>query len=139
MKQLFFILVICFFANKADAQQHWLMNADSIPNCDLIKTGKFINKITDSQSTPDYYLVYDDSTVTEYLNGGAYYVKSKITYESACKWKSEVVEVTIPDYDVQPGFIIHTEILTTSTVDNLIKIKVISAGEEYIFVLEKIE
>jgi hypothetical protein len=141
MKQLSIVILLLIFVSKANSQIHCLINKDSIPNCEIIKSGKFINKQTDCDATPDYYIIYSDGYVTDYVNGGKFYVKSKITYESSCKWKSEIIEITIPDYNLKPGHKILTEVIETATVDNLVKIKVRIEGEtkEHIFVLEKIE
>jgi len=35
---------ITYFINFG--QVHWLINSDSIPKCELIKSGKFVNKET---------------------------------------------------------------------------------------------
>jgi hypothetical protein len=141
MKQLSILILLLIFVSKANSQVHWLINMDSIPKCEIIKSGKFINKQTDCEATPDYYIIFSDGYVTDYVNGGKYYVKSKITYESSCKWTSEIVEVTIPDYYLEPGHQIITEVIETAKVDNLVKIKVRNKGDnkDSIFVLEKIE
>ncbi len=44
---LFVILIVtCQIAN---GQVHWFINADSIPDCDFIKSGKFVNKETNEK------------------------------------------------------------------------------------------
>ena len=141
MKRLLIAILMLICVNDASSQIHWLINQDSIPNCEIIKSGKFINKQTNCDATPDYYIIYSDGYVTDYVSGGQYYIKSKITYESSCKWESEIVEITIPDYNLKPGHKIITEVIETATIDNLVKIKVQNKGEaeEHIFVLEKVE
>ncbi|PCI95738.1 MAG: hypothetical protein COB15_11865 [Flavobacteriales bacterium] len=141
MKKLFFIAILFYCSFSASAQIHWLVNSDSIPNCELIKSGKFVNKETDCKVTPDYYIVYSNGFVTDFVNDGKYYVKSKLTFKSECKWESEIVEVTIPESSIKVGSIIITEVIETATIDNLVKIDARNKGDKEgtILVLQKIE
>ena len=52
MKQLSILILLLIFVSKANSQVHWLINMDSIPKCEIIKSGKFINKQTDCEATP---------------------------------------------------------------------------------------
>ena len=121
------------------SQVHWLINPDTRTNCDIIKTGKFINKVSNESSTPGYYIVFEDGYATEFIDDGKFYLKSKIDFISDCEYKSTVVEVTIPNYNLKPGTVIHTEVIETIIADNLIKIRSTLEGNSYFFVLQKIE
>jgi hypothetical protein len=139
MKKLISLLLITLTYLTNFGQVHWLINSDSVPKCELIKSGKFVNKETNDKTTDGYYIIIKDGYATEYINDGQYYLKSKIEFKTACKYTSTVIEVTIPDYNIEPGTIISTEIISTSSIDNLIEIKSEINNDSYSFVLQKIK
>ncbi len=139
MKLIVIITVLTLMQTITYGQVHWLINADSIPNCELIKNGKFVNKETDQVATDGYYIVFSEGYATEYVNHGEYYLKSKIEFLSDCKYKSTVQEVTIPNYSLGPGTIIYTEVINTSTADNPVQVRSTLNNSSSTFVLEKIE
>lgn len=103
----------------------------------MIKSGKFLNEETDTRTTPGYSIEIRNSEVMELINGGEYYMKSKIEFTSECEYELTVMESTIPN-DNSAGTKVYVEILATSTVDNLIKIRT-KYKDSQIFVLRKIE
>ena len=139
MKQLLFLSAFFIINFSSYGQVHWLVNADSIPDCNLIKSGKFINKESNEKATEGYSIVFENGIATEYINNGAYYLKSRVEFISECKYKSTVIEVTIPNYNLGPGTIIQTEIINTATADNLVEIKSTINDKSSYFALQKIE
>lgn len=139
MKQILLLTLFVLFSKVTFGQVHWLINADSIPNCSFIKDGKFINKETDEKATDGYYIVFKDGYATEYINNGEFYVKSKIEFLSECKYRSTIIEVTIPKYNLGSGTIIHTEIIKTAIVDKLVEIKSTFNGNNRHFILQRVE
>ena len=138
-RQFILSTILMITCQVAFGQVHWLINADSIPDCNFIKSGKFVNKETDEKVTPGYSIVINDGQITEYVNNSEHYVKSKIEFISDCEYQSTVIEVTIPNYNLGPGTIIRTEIIATALVDNLIEIKSTINETSNYFVLQKIE
>lgn len=139
MKTILLLFGFLSFTISANSQIHWLINQDTTIHCEIIQTGKFINKITDSESTLGYYVIIKDGYATEYVENGKYFVKSKIKFENPCKYESTIVENTIPNYNVKIGDKIYTEIIETALADKLIKIKSKMSGDWQTFVWEKIE
>jgi hypothetical protein len=138
--KLLLILTFFFFTHFGYSQTiHWLVDKDSITDCDFIKSGKFVNKVTDCQVTEGYYIVYKDGFVTEYMDYEKFYVKSKINFISECEYNLTIVEVSKPDYFLKIGDVVNAVILETKIKDNLIKIKLSIKGQGGNFVLEKIE
>jgi hypothetical protein len=139
MKKIILMLTIIISSQFVFGQVHWLVNADSIPECSFIKEGKFINKETPDKATEGYYIIIKDGYSTEYINNGEYYVKSKMNFTGDCAYTSTVEEVTIPNYSVRPGTQIQTEIVETALTDNLIEIKATMNGKSSFLVLEKVK
>ena len=133
------IVLLLLIATYANAQSHRLTNPDKVPNCKLIHSGKFVNQETAGQATPGYYMVFKDGFATEYVEDGKYFIKSKVTFEGECKYKSVIMACTIPDFDAKIGEVLNTEILETATSDNLIKIRSRMNIEWQTFVLKKVE
>lgn len=132
-------LLLIFICHFSFSQVHWLVNTDSVTSCEFIKSGKFVNKESNEVTTSGYYIVFEDGFATEYVQDGKYYLKSKIEFLSDCKYKSTVIEVTMPNYPLGVGTIIHTEIIETALSDNLIEIKSTFEGKDHYFVLQKVE
>ncbi len=103
-------LILILGAVPAIGQEHLFLNFDSIPNCEMMKDGTFIN--TDQPRTA-YYMVVKDGVQTEYVQDGKYYVRSSMEWLSPCSYRSVVIEVTIPGYNVKPGESATTEVLQT--------------------------
>ncbi|MES2811339.1 MAG: hypothetical protein V4670_02610 [Bacteroidota bacterium] len=140
MKNLFFISLLYLSFFNGFSQVHWLINQDEVKNCKLIKSGKFVNKISNEEATPDYFIVFSEGFATEYVDNGKYFIKSKIEFKNDCYYQSIVVECTIPNYDLSINTKIQTEILETATQDKLIKIRSKMENSEWqFFVLQKIE
>ena len=121
------------------AQLPELPSPDSVLNCDLIKSGKFLNMQAGNIPMAGYAIVFEQDVATELINDGQYILKSNIVFTSDCEYTSVVSEVTIPNYNLGVGTIIHTEIMATDTKNGLIKIKSSLGANSYFFVLKKIE
>jgi len=103
-------VLFILLAFSAIGQEHLFLDFDSIPNCEMMKDGTFIN--TDQPRTA-YYMVVKDGVQTEYVQDGKYYVRSRMEWLTPCSYRSVVAEVTIPGYSVKPGESATTEILQT--------------------------
>ncbi len=129
-----FLAVLMSSSEATLAQEMIFLMPDKVPNCAMIKHGVF--KSSD-YSIEQYYIVAKQDTVFEFVSEGKYYVKTKREFTTDCSYKSTVIEVTIPDYNVKPGTIIQADILETEC--NFIKMKVKMGIKEIITVLEKQE
>jgi len=139
MKQTFLTVLISLVTVTGFAQVHWSPNADSVLNCDLFKSGEFMNMQTAESPMSGYLLIREGDFITEIINDGQYLLKSKIEFTSPCSYTSTVVEVTIPNYAMGVGTVIHTEIIATNTVMRILEIKSTYKGEDFIFVLKRVE
>lgn len=128
------LLSILFCIDKVSAQTHILLSPDKKTNCKLIKEGKFISQ---DYSVKDYYLVVSKDTITEFVQDGKYYLKSKVEFISDCSYKSNIIMTTIPDYKITWDQFAITEIIQTQC--NFIKIKTKMGATEVTTVLEKVE
>lgn len=139
MKSIPIILLLLLSANiySQDVVIHWLVNQDSIADCSMIKSGKFLNEETCDKITPGYSIEIRGNTVMELVNDGEFYMKSKISFTSDCGYELTVLESTIPD-DNSVGSKVYIEVVGTSKIDNLILIKTLYADEQT-FVLKKVE
>lgn len=133
MKWLWFILV--FLAVPVFGQDHIFLDFDSVPNCTIIKEGTFLNI---DQPRSAYYMVVKDGVQTEYVQDGKYYVRSRMEWLSACSYRSVVIEVTIPGYNVKPGESATTEILQTLCKE-YVKFKAHMGDKEIESVLHKMD
>jgi hypothetical protein len=140
MKKLILIFLLLSIS-KLYSQEivHWLINADSISDCSILDSGTFVHEISCNEIRDGYYIVFDGDTITEYLEGGKYYVKSVREYTSNCVYKATIIEVTKPEYFLEVGTIFYNEIITTATIDNLVKIKSTLNGNSITAVLKKTE
>lgn len=139
MKSIY-ILLFLFVSFNIYAQNntvHWLVNKDSVANCSMIKSGKFLNEETCDKFTPGYSIEIRGNTVIELVEDGKFYMKSKIEFTSDCTYELTVLESTIPD-DNSVGSKVYVEIIGTAKVDNLIMIKA-KFVQEQTFVLKKVE
>ncbi len=125
--------ILALMALPAVGQDHIFLDYDSIPNCGIMKDGTFFNI---GQSRSAYHMVVKDGIQTEYVQDGKYFVRSRMEWISACSYRSVVVEVTIPDYNVKPGESATTEILKT-LCDEYVEFKAQMNGKEMVFVLHK--
>ena len=139
MTKLVFIifLFIPLFAFSQDVEIHYLINKDSIANCSMVKSGKFLNEETNTKTTSGYSIEIRDNEVLELVNDGEYYMKSRIEFTSECEYELTVLESTLPN-DNSVGTKVYVEILATSTIDKLIRIRTKYTNSQ-IFVLRKIE
>ena len=136
----YFILIFFFFYGLGlIGQTHWLINADEVPNCMFIREGKFVNKELDDKITEGYYMIFRDNYLTEYINNGEYFIKSKLTFISDCEYVTEVIEVSIPNYDIDIGAKVNTRIVKTALIDNLIEVQSEFEGKKSNYVFEKIK
>lgn len=93
MKKVFTLFIGIFIVQSAMSQlQPQLENADAQPNCTMIQNTSFLNREANGNNTPGYRIEYGGGYVTEYLENGKYYVKTKIEFVSACEYTSRVVE-----------------------------------------------
>ncbi len=140
MKKILFLLLGFLMLQAANAQlQPQLENPDAEPNCKMIRNNSFLNREPNGKNTPDYQIVFSDGIVTEYLEGGKYYVRTKVTFTSPCEYTSTVVEVTKPHFSIKVGDTFRTTILATSTANGLIKIKIQMNGTTNFIILEQIK
>lgn len=139
MKKVFVLFIFLFSTHLSFSQVHWLVNQDEVADCNLITKGKFINKINETESTEGYYLKIENGFVTEFVENGKYFIKSKIEFTTKCSYTLTVIENTIPNYNISIGTKIYTEILETASSDKLIKIRSKMDSDWQIFVLQKIK
>lgn len=131
------ILLSSLSTFSQNVEIHYLINKDSIPNCSMIRSGKFLNEETNTRTTPGYSIEIRNGEVMELVNDGEFYMKSKIEFTSDCEYTLTVIESTMPN-DNSLGTKVYVEILATSTIDKLIKIRT-KYTDSHIFVLRKIE
>lgn len=138
-KLIFFIVLLTSLSLYSQNDiVHYLINEDSIANCSMIKSGKFLNEETNTRTTPGYSIEIRDNEVMELVNDGEFYMKSKIEFTSECDYQLTVLESTIPN-DNSVGTKVYVEIVATSTIDKLIEIRTTYNSNTQIFVLRKIE
>ena len=139
MKSILIILQFFLYANlySQDIVIHWLANQDSITDCSMIKSGKFLNEESCDKITPGYSIEIRGNMVTELVNDGEFYMKSKIDFTSDCAYELTILESTIPGDNII-GSKVYVEVIGTSKIDNLIMIKTLYA-EEQTFVLKKVK
>ncbi len=128
-KKIFFLLLFC---NLINAQNNIFLDPDKIPNCNIMKNGKFAST---SYSPKEYYMIVKDGIQIEYLENGQY-VKSKMEFLNDCEYKTTILEVTIPDYFAKVGDFLTTKIIETQC--EYIKLKSIMFGKEYEFIYVKL-
>lgn len=133
MKLKAFLFLLLVIGNLAFAQKHILLAPDAVPNCGLMKNGKFASV---DYSPAEYHMVVADGIQTEYIENGQF-VKSKMEFIGDCEYKTTILEVTIPDYFAKPGDFLTTKILKTQ--GRYIAIKTTMFGKEYDFVYIKID
>ena len=126
------ILLICNTV-LAQTEEFIFLSPDKVTNCESMKQGKFESI---AYSSSDYFMVIKDGFQTEFVADGKYYVKSKIEFINKCTYKSTVLEVTIPDYNVKKGEFATTDIVETQL--EFIKIKTKMGDKELLTVLRKI-
>ena len=96
------ILLPLFLCLRTDAQIHWLINKDSIPDCSLIRNGTFVTHgtTTDPETgtdiVPGYKLVLDGNKSIEYVENGKNRIECKIEFDGPCKYRSTVTSVVNP-------------------------------------------
>jgi len=129
---LFSLLFVCHIY-----AQPQLEKADAKANCQMIRESAFLNREPNGRHTKGYRIVFSGDYSIEYLDGGKYYVKSKIEYINDCEYTSTVVEVTKPNFHIKIGDTFRTRILETSTETGLIKIQVSINGTENFIILDR--
>jgi hypothetical protein len=139
MRTLIILISLIGLSLTVKSQVHWLINQDSIPNCSMMQSGKFVYQVTGCNNAPGYYFIIDNGIETEYVENGKYYVKSKLDFTSPCEYIITIQEITIPNFHLKVGDKYTVEIVETATIDNLVKIKTLLDGEYNYFVFEKIE
>ena len=139
MKRNVLFVIVYLLGFTAFSQTQTFFIPDSIPNCEMIKSGTFVNIQSNNVELPDYSIVYDGGYVTELISNGEFYLKSQIIFTSDCAYTSNVIEVTIPNYDMGVGTVINTEIIATDTSHKLLRIKSTYAGKDFYFMLKKIK
>ena len=133
MKLLLVPILLTFNSVLAQTEEFIFTSPDKVTNCKSMQSGRFEST---TYSPSDYYMIIKDGFQTEFVAGGQYYVKSKIEFKDKCSYKSTVVEVTIPDYNVKPGEFATTDIVETQC--EFIKIKTKIGDKELLTVLKKI-
>ena len=70
-KLIFFIVLLTSLSLYSQNDiVHYLINEDSIANCSMIKSGKFLNEETNTRTTPGYSIEIRDNEVMELVNDG---------------------------------------------------------------------
>ena len=133
--QIIFFLFLSINAKSQD-MIHWIINPDAKVNCSFIKSGKFVNEETGDKITEGYTIEFRGSVVTEKMENGKFYIKSKVKYTSECSYELYVLETNEPRHKKLIGTTYFLEILETSKVDKLVRI---SSKDGQIFVLRKIK
>jgi hypothetical protein len=128
------ILFLVIFYNSVNAQNNIFLEPDKVPNCEMMKNGKFGSTNYDPK---EYYMIVKNGIQTEYVSDGKYYVKSKMEFIKPCEYKTTILEITIPDYDKKVGEFLTTEILETQC--EYVKVKSTMYSKDYEFVLVKVD
>lgn len=102
---------------------HLLLEPDSLTQCDIMRNGKFLNF---NYEEKDYIMITDDSTVTEYLEGGKKIIKSSRVWKNNCSYKLTIVENT-SDVKISIGDSIFVEIV--STQQEKVKLRTLYKGD----------
>lgn len=134
MKYLWIILLGLSNSVFAQDNEYIFLEPDSIPNCQVITAGKFKEVNT---SKDKYLLEISNGVITEYVQNGKFYVRSKLKFTTPCSYTATITEVTIPNYNLKPGTVFSNEVLETQC--QFVKIKARLDGKELITVLEKLE
>ena len=95
-----------------------------------------MNEETGDKITEGYTIEFRGSVVTEKMENGKFYIKSKVKYTSECSYELYVLETNEPRHKKLIGTTFFLEILETSKVDKLVRI---SSKDGQIFVLRKIK
>lgn len=136
------VFIITFFISiecKSQEHIHWLINQDSITNCNYLKKGVFLNKETDCKITEGYSIEFLEDYVLEKVDNGKYFVKSKLIFTSDCNYELTIQQSNIDGYESLIGQKVYGEITETATVDKLVKVKVKSGDKIQFVVFEKIK
>lgn len=134
MKYLCIILLSLSGSVFAQDNDYIFIEPDSIPNCQILVAGKFKEVNT---STDDYLFEISNNIITEYVQNGKYYVRSRLKFTTPCSYTATIIEVTIPDYNLKSGTVFSNEVLETQF--QLVKIKARLDDKEFITVLQKLE
>lgn len=136
-----FTITFCLlFTFISYAQTNSLDNKDAVTNCKIIRSGKFVIQSSETELIPGYYLVYKNGYCTEYIEGGKYYLKSQIEFDSPCSYISTTTESTIPNFDAGIGEKMYSEILESTTADHLLRVRSKIEGKEWVyFVIKKVD
>lgn len=132
-----FILFSITSIVKSQNDAHWLVNKDAVTDCSLLKSAKFLNQETESKVTEGYAIEFKGNFVIETIENGKYFLKCSIVFDTKCSYTLTVLETTVPGYENQIGTKIETEILETSKVDNLVKIRSREPDGEWITLVFK--
>lgn len=133
----FIVLLFSLFVGTAQ-QKSMLQNTDETPDCQLINEGKFVKVLPTDIDATGYSILYKDGYLIEFINNGEFFIKSKLTFISECNYEGEIVEVSIPNYNIKPGTKFQTSIINTYAKESLIEIITQFNGEEFTYVYQKI-
>lgn len=141
------IFLSLFLCLRAEAQVHWLINKDSVPDCSLMLSGTFVahgtatDPGTGTDVVPGFKLVRKGDKSIEFVGNGKNQIECRIEFDGPCKYRSTVLSVEHPYGVVKAGLVLESEILETATVDRLVMIRSRNVGQEewQTFVLERIE
>lgn len=122
----------------AQESLHWLINQDSVTNCNYLKKGVFINKETGQKTTEGYTIEFTKDYVIETFENEKYYVKSILNFTSECNYELTINESNHSSYTELIGQKIYGKIIETATIDKLVKIEVKMGNNSLIVVFEKI-
>jgi len=70
-----------------------------VPNCDILKNGKFTYKL----GKETVYVTFTEIEQIEYHKNRKYYIKSSISWFSDCKYFLTIKESTLPDFPFKIG------------------------------------
>lgn len=142
MKKIIFLLLLFFSFPKtmvAQESAHWLINKDSVTDCNYLKKGVFINKENGQKTTEGYTIEFTKDYVIEKFENGKYYVKSILNFTSDCNYELTINESNHSHYTEIIGQKVYGNIMETATIDRLVKIEVKMGNNSLIVVFEKIE
>ncbi|WP_313806054.1 hypothetical protein [Flavobacterium sp.] len=102
MKTIFSLLLLVAFSFSSYSQ----IEKEKV-DCRVLKDCKLRYIDIDD---PNAYILIKGNKITEYLDGGRYYIKSELTWLNDCEYTAKILEINIPEFPFEPGTLMNVKI-----------------------------